>query len=438
MQAKNQASLLTLVLIVIGSCIGSGIFMTPSQVASSVPFAALLIPIWVLGGLIALSGALSYGELAARFPSAGGVYAYLKLAYGNYAAFMFGWVVLMAVTSGAIAGLSIAFSNFLVVLIPMSDLVQKLVSVSIILICTVINARGLGIGQKVTGLITFLKVIGILGLIIAGLAFNENPVKIDWSLPNMSLDMLSPILIALVGVYWAYGGWHHLTYLSAELQQSKKRLSWAMLIGVFGVMLAYVAVNFAYLKALPIEEIARSKGIAAEMMEAVFPGLGGKILAGLVCLSVLGSILIYTMSAPRIYAAMAADGVFFSALAKTNPKTGTPVFAIFIQSFWAIILIFLWGTFGNLVDYVTYTEAVFLIMAAASVYIFRWRDRAENQNFEGFRVPGYPITPLIYVVISTAFVINGLIAKTDLAWAALLLLLLGTGLFLQFRSKSKT
>ncbi len=420
-----------------GSCIGSGIFINPSGVAAAIPYAGLLLPVWVLGGIITLSGALSYGELAARFPQAGGVYVYLKEAYGTLAAFMFGWVVLMAVTSGAIAGLALVFATFLNVLIPISPAVQQGVAVAVILLCTGVNAQGFGLGRMIAGLVTALKVIGIVALIIAGIAFVQAPVAIDWAWPTLGWESISPMLLGLVGVYWSYGGWHHLTYLSGEMPDAPKRLGWAMLIGVLGVMAAYIMVNWAYLRALPIGEIAASKGVAADMMQTVFGAIGGKVVALLVCISVSGSILIFTMSAPRIYFAMAADGVFFPALAEINPKTGTPVLAIVLQSAWAIILLFLWGTFGNLVDYVTYTEAVFLVMAAAAVYVFRWRDRKKGITFQGFRVPGYPFTPLIYILISGAFVINGLLAKAQLAWAALLLLCLGVTLYFLFRAQSR-
>ncbi len=432
-QSPKQSRFYLLVLLVMGSCIGSGIFMTPSGVAKAIPYAGLLIPVWILGGIITLSGALSYGELAARFPQAGGVYVYLKEAYGSAVAFMFGWVVLMAVTSGAIAGLALVFSNFLIVFIPMDDMTQKIVAVCLIVLCTAINVQGFGLGRMIAGVVTALKVIGILGLIVAGIAFVQAPVPIDWTLPSLGWASLSPMLLGLVGVYWSYGGWHHLTYLSGEMPDARKRMGGAMLLGVMGVMLAYVLVNWAYLRALPVGVIADSKGVASAMMQAVFGDVGGKVVALLVCISVAGSILIFTMSAPRIYFAMAADGVFFPALARIHPKTGTPVLAIVLQSTWAIMLLFLWGTFGNLVDYVTYTEAVFLVMAAAAIYIFRWRDRKAGIKHTGFRVPGYPLTPLIYVLISAAFVVNGLLSKVQLAWAALALFGVGTGLYFWFR-----
>jgi basic amino acid/polyamine antiporter, APA family len=435
-QDRQPMRFYVLVLLVMGSCIGSGIFMTPSSVATAIPHAGLLMPVWILGGLITLSGALCYGELGARFPQAGGVYVYLKEAYGGLAAFLFGWVVLMAVTSGAIAGLSLVFASFLNVLIPLSDTSQKVAAVVLIIVCTAINMQGFGLGRRIAGLVTALKVIGILGLIVAGIAFVSTPVAVDWAWPTLAWESVSPMLLGLVGVYWSYGGWHHLTYLSGEMPDARKRLGGAMLVGVLGVMAAYLLVNWAYLRVLPVADIAASKGVAADMMQAVFGDIGGQLLALLVCVSVSGSILIFTMSAPRIYAAMAADRLFFPALARIHPKTGTPALAIGLQSAWAVVLLFLWGTFGNLVDYVTYTEAVFLVMAAAAVYIFRYRDKRDGRTFSGFRVPGYPFTPLVFVVISAAFVMNGLISKVQLAWAALALFGIGVGLYLWFRRQS--
>lgn len=436
-QGPQASRFYVLVLLVMGSCIGSGIFMNPSGVAAAIPYPGLLLSVWILGGIITLAGALSYGELAERYPQAGGVYRYLREAYGPLSAFLFGWVLLMAVTSGAIAGLSVVFTSFLSVLIPMSEGVQKWVSVGLIAACTAINMRGFRLGRWIAGMVTAIKVAGILGLIIAGIGLVQHPVQVDWSMPELGWSALSPMLLGLVGVYWSYGGWHHLTYLSGELSGGGRRVSTAILLGVLGVMAAYVLANWAYLRVLPVGEIAASKGVAADMMSAIFGEIGGKLLAALICISVSGSILIFTMSAPRIYFAMAADGVFFPALAKVNPRTGTPVLAIAVQSAWAVVLLFLWGTFGNLVDYVTYTEAVFLVMAAASVYIFRHRDKQAGKVWTGFRVPGYPITPAVYVVISSAFLVNGLASKADLAWAAGILLVVGLALYAVFRNQSK-
>ena len=432
-QGPQSSRFYVLVLLVMGSCIGSGIFRNPSQVAKDIPYPGLLMIVWVVGGVITLSGALSYGELASRYPQAGGVYSYLREAYGRLPAFLFGWVLLMAVTSGAIAGLSVIFSDFLSVLVPMSPDAQKWVSVSLIAVCTAINMQGFKLGRWIAGMVTALKVMGIVGLIIAGVGLVQHPVEVDWSLPELGWGAVSPMLLGLVGLYWSYGGWHHLTYLSGELSGAGKRVGLAMLLGVLGVMAAYVLANWAYLRVLPIEQMAASKGVAADMMSAIFGEIGGKLLAALICISVSGSILIFTMSAPRIYSAMAADGVFFPALARVNARTGTPVFAIAAQSAWAVVLLFLWGTFGNLVDYVTYTEAVFLVMAAASVYIFRYRDKKAGKKWTGFRVPGYPVTPVVYVVITSAFLVNGLAAKADLAWAAGVLLVVGLALYVVFR-----
>jgi len=422
-------------LIVMGSCIGSGIFITPAGVAAEIPNTALLLGTWVLGGFIALSGALTYGELAGRFPAAGGVYAYLKEAYGPLAAFFFGWVVLMAVTSGAIAGLALGFSKFLAMIFPMDEIWQKAVAVVVIVACTAVNVGGLGIAKHTTGLVTTLKVLGIFGLIVAGLVLWQTPIDLDWTLPDWEGGWTSKILLGLVGVYWSYGGWHHLTYLSAEFPEARKKLSLAMVVGVLGVMAAYVLANLAYLRVLSLETMASSGGVAASMMEQVVPNVGGKALAALVCVSMLGSILIFTMSAPRIYAAMAADGVFFPALAKLHPRYGTPALAIISQSAWAVVLIFLWGTFNNLVDYVTYSEAVFLIMAAASVYIFRFK---KSGNSDGFKVPGYPFTPLLYIILSTLFVLNGLLAKPMLMLSSSVLFILGLVLFVIFRKQKVT
>ena len=428
-QLQPTIRFLPLMLIVVGGCIGGGIFITPSQVAAEAPYASLIILLWIIGGIIALTGALTFSELGAMFPKAGGVYVFLKEAYGPYPAFLFGWTNLMAVTSGALAALSLAFASFIALMVPMSDTAQLFLAAGTLAAATVINVLGVRLGEAFTALFTSLKVLGILVIVVCGLFLSASPHTIDFSLPSFDGNMAMHFMLGLTGVYWAYGGWHHATYVSAEVINPQKNLSRAMIAGTLIVMTVYLLGNMAYLNAMPVEGIAASKRVAADMMESILPGWGGKIIVGIVCVSVFGSIAVFTMTAPRIYFAMAADKVFFKQLTYVHPKFKTPMFAIILQSVWAIVLLFAWKTFSDLISYVSFTETVFLVLAGIALFLLRRKVKEKPV----FRVPLSPFTPVLYILLSAVFVINGMIMKPEQGLAALVLFAAGTIVFLLFR-----
>ncbi len=422
-----------LILIVIGSCIGSGIFLTPSEIANELSQPSLIILLWILGGLITLSGALSYAELSSRFPSAGGVYVYLREAFGRYPAFLFGWVVLTAVTSGALAALALAFTRFLVAIIPEVDDYKLPIAAGVIALTTFANIFGVQVGQFFSNLFTSLKVMGILFVIVAGLFLVKDGVEVNWEIPSIDGNILHHFFLALTGVYWSFGGWQHATYISSEVINPEKNIARAMLAGSFIVMAVYILSNLAYMNALSIPEIASSEKVAADVLGVIFPGTGGKIMACIVCISVFGTIAIYTMTAPRIYFAMAKDKVFFPFLAKVHPKYKTPINAILIQSAWAILLLFFWGTFKDLISYVTFTEGIFLALAALAVIVIR--KKFKGTPHAGFKSPLYPILPLFYFAVSIAFLSNGLIANPIQALAALIIFGAGSIVFFLIRKQ---
>lgn len=434
-QLRPTVTLWPLIFVVVGGCIGSGIFISPSKIAAEIPYASLILLLWIAGGLITLAGALTYAELGALFPKAGGVYVYIKEAFGPYPAFLFGWVVLLAVTSGALAALALVFSKFLALLIPMSDTAQLVAAAATIVLTTVANVFGMRVGQALASVFTSLKVLGIIAIVICGLFLSSAPHKIDFHFPPLTGNLVSHFLLALTGIYWSYGGWQHATYISSEVVNPQKNLSRAMIIGTLIVMTAYVLSNMAYLNVLPVDQLKNSQAVAADMMQGVFPKAGSLFIVGVVCISVFGTIAVYTITAPRIYFAMAADKVFFKQLAFVHPKYKTPTFAILLQSAWAIVLLFAWRTFSNLIEYVTFTEGVFLVLAAAALYVIRRRMKGMRASF---RTPGYPVTPMIYILLSLAFLVNGMIAKPQQGLAALVLFAAGSVLYFFFRKTVKT
>ncbi|MCH8330726.1 MAG: amino acid permease [Bacteroidetes bacterium] len=434
MPLKKNLSLYGLIMVAIGSCIGSGIFLVPSQIASHLPSPDLIILVWALGGLITLTGALTFAELAGLFPKAGGVYVYLKEAYGDLAGFLYGWAYLTVVNTGAIAALCIGFTYYLGFIIPMTD-TQKTITALVAIIGTgVINIFGVKIGEYFSNFFTGIKILGILAVIAAGL-FLGNVSLPELAPSNFSTpDNLSTAFgLALVGVLWSYGGWQHTSYLSGEARNASRNIPMAMIFGALVVTLIYLATNFAYMFMLPIEQMVSSERVAADAISTIFPA-GGTMVAALIAVSTLGTAGIYTLTAPRIYYAMAADGIFYKKLAEIHPKYGTPVNAILLQSVWAGIILIIYETFEKIVIYVVFTDWIFFTLAGISIFIYRRKLKDQTRPYKTLL---YPITPIIFVVISGGFVINTLVEKPAQAWAGLSLLVLGLPFYFLYKRFSK-
>ncbi len=428
---KKKLTLYGLTMVAVGSCIGSGIFRSPGQVAEAVPNHTLVLAAWLLGGVIALTGALTFSELGAMFPRAGGVYVYLKEAYGDFVGFLYGWVILLVVNTGALAGLSITFADYMTAFFPMDHTGKVLLASLTIILLTGINIIGVNISQVFSNLFTTLKLVAIAGIIIAGFYFYDaSKVSLDFSMATVPEKPVRGMLIALIGVLWSVGGWHHASYLSGEAVNAKRDVPRAMILGVLTVTVTYILVNLAYMMLLPLEAIAASDKVAGDAVATVVP-FGGKLMAVVIAFSVFGTIGIYTMSAPRVYFAMAKDGVFFKSLAKLHPKYQTPANAMIVQAVWAIFLLVLWGKFEDLISYVTFMDILFMTMAGAAIFIFR-KNRKEVER--PVRALGYPIVPIIFILISTAFVVSTFFGKPQQAWGGLFILGIGWPVYYYFKS----
>ena len=432
---KKELTLYGLTMVAIGSCIGSGIFLTPSQIAGDLPSSLLIIIVWITGGLVALTGALSFAELSAMMPKTGGVYAYLKECYGSLFGFLYGWAYLLVISSGAIAALSIAFAYYIGFLIPLSDTGQIIIAIFAIIIVTIINIFRAKYAEIFSNIFTGLKLIGIILIIVIGLLLGSSEtftLNIPEKIPD-SGSWITAFGLALVGVLWSYGGWQHASYVSGEAINAKRNIPRAMVIGALIVSVAYILTNLSFMYLLPIDKMAESKSIAADAIKTILP-YGGIIIALLIAISTFGTAGIYTLSSPRIYYAMAADGLFFKKIADIHPRFHTPVNAIIVQSTWAIILLIFWGTFENVITYVVFTDWIFFTLTACIVIIFRFK---RKETFRSYKTFGYPVTPLIFIFISAAFVINTLINKPLQAWAGLILLFIGIPVFIYFNYQKK-
>lgn len=426
---RQALTLYGLTVIAVGSCIGSGIFATPGQIVQAVPNAVLVLLAWVLGGALALTGALTFSELGGMFPRSGGVYVYLREAYGDLAAFLYGWIILLVVNSGALAGLSAAFAEYISIFFPdMGEKSKVVVAAITVLALTAFNALGVQVSQALSGVFTGLKLLAIGGIIAVGfLLGSAEQTGLEFSLSKgVPESWATALLTALIGVLFSVGGWHHASYVAGEAIDAQRTVPRAMTLGVLIVMVTYLLVNIAYMLLLPLEEIAHTTRVASDALGQVTPW-GGQAVAAAVALSIFGTLSIYTMSAPRIYFAMAVDGIFFRALAWVHPRWRTPVLAMSVQALWAVgVLLFFGGLFEHIIIFVTFADALFMGLAGAALFVLRWkRPKAERP----VRVWGYPIVPAIFVLISAIFAVNTLLERPEQALPGLGLLATGGVVF---------
>ncbi|MEW5844118.1 MAG: amino acid permease [Bacteroidota bacterium] len=432
MSLKKKLTAFDLTMIAIGSTIGSGIFFTPSLIAKSLNDPLLILFAWLVGGLMALSGALTFSELGSMFPEAGGVYVYLNKAYGELAGFLYGWAYFLVVNTGGIAALAIAFSTYFGYFVHLTPWEIKLVGVAGIVFVTIINIVGVKAAGIFSDIFTVLKLIGIIGLILVGFIFGSGATTNFFESIHLSQNAGSAFAVAMVGVLWSYGGWQHATFTAGEAINPKKDLPRAMITAAVAVTLIYILTNIAYMFLMTPGEIGSTPTLAADAVQKVLGAIGGSLIAIAIFISTFGTTGIYTLTAPRIYYAMATDKIFFPKIAELHPKYRTPVYAIVVQSIWAITLIMFWGTFENLVAYVVFTDWIFFGMTAASIFIFRRKLPQIERPYSTF---GYPVTPLFFTAMAVWFVVNTLIEKPQQAWAGLLFLGIGIPVYYFWKRK---
>lgn len=429
---NKKLNLYGLTMIAVGACIGTGIFLVTKQIAIQVPHPTYILLVWLLGGVIALTGALTFAELGGMFPKAGGVYVFLKEAYGDLAGFLYGWCILLVINTGALAALGIGFAEYLKAFYPeMTEVTKMWLAGFTISGLTILNLFGVQIGQAFANIFTGTKLLAIGGIILIGFIFYEpSEVNLDIAFAAETPDnIIAAMLVALVGVLFSMGGWHHVSYMAGEAVDAKRTVPRAMVLGVLTVMITYILVNLAYLMMLPIEEIQTTQKVASDAVASIFPG-GDKWVAIVITISIFGTIGIYTMTAPRIYFAMARDGIFFQKLAWIHPKWKTPVFAMGIQVIWAIIiLVFYEGFFDKIITYVTFMDIVFMTLAGVAVFIFR-KKRPDAER--PIKTWGYPFIPLIFVSISTAFLIAVMMGEETVNQALVGLGVLGSGVVVYY------
>ncbi len=424
--------LLDIVGILVGTVIGSGIFIVPATVAAQVHSPALMLSVWIVGGVLSFFGALVFSELGAMFPQAGGMYVYLRESYGGLIAFLFGWTLFLVIECGSIATLSMAFaSKYLPYFIPLGRVGIKAVALVLIAILTAVNYAGTRYGARLQNVLMFIKFAAIVGVSIVVLGFGGGSVDhfVTPAAPPLSGALLSSFGVALVATLWAYKGWEAATFTAGELKDPQRNLPLGLFAGTLLVIGLYLLANVAYLWVLPAPEIARSSRIAADAMQKAVGGAGAGIVAFVILFSITGAANGNLLTAPRVFYAMANDGVFFRQFARVHQRFVTPYVSIVATGVWAGVLS-LTGTFEQLAAYVIFGQWIFFGLTVAGVIILR---RTRPELSRPYRTWGYPITPIVFIAAALLISINSLIAQPLNALAGLGIILLGIPAYAYWR-----
>jgi basic amino acid/polyamine antiporter, APA family len=435
----RRLGLFSATLAVVGGIIGGGIFRTPAAVAERVASPRLALGAWALGGVIALLGAFCYGELGRRLPHAGGGYVYLREAWGPLPAFLYGWALLLVIATGAIAAVAVTFADYALALAGLDHTSAAPVAAGAIVLLAGVNYLGVTPGAVTVNLLTLLKLGALAVLIVAGLAC-ALPAMPAPTLPTAEAaaparHWLLATGAALVPILFTYGGWQQTNFIAEEIVAPERTLPRALVGGVLVVAAVYLLGNLAYLRVLGPERLARSTAPAADTMRAVLGPGGGTFIAAGIAVSTFGFLDLVILVTPRVFQAMAADGSFFPRLAHLHPRYRTPSAAIVLEAGWAIVLA-LTGTFAQLVDYVAFADWIFFGLTVAGLYRLRARDAPLERRAgasSGFRAPGYPWTPAVFVAAALLVVISSIVASPRNGATGAGLLLLGIPVYLWWR-----
>jgi APA family basic amino acid/polyamine antiporter len=455
--------------IVMGSMIGSGIFIVPADMSRVLGSPALLIAAWLVTALMTIIGALSYGELAAMMPKAGGQYVYLRESLGPIWGFLYGWTLFLVIQTGTIAAVGVAFGKFLGVFFPSVSQTHwlwhvgngniglstaNLAAIVIIVLLTWLNTRGVKLGSAIQNVFTSAKVLALLGVIAVGVllliehrdtaAVASNFGRNFWTLGSARSNLTNPlpnwlyfvsrlpaiaVLLAVVqvGSLFSSDSWNNVTFTAGEIENPKRNLPLSLVLGTGVVLLLYVACNFVYLSVLPLTAIqtAPQDRVATGVMQTAFGGIGAKLMAAAILVSTFGCVNGLLLAGSRVYYAMSRDGLFFKSVGKLDEKTKTPVNSLWLQCVWACLLC-LSGQYGNLLDYVIFAVLVFYVLTIVGLFVLR-RTRPEAPR--PYKAFGYPVLPALYIVMAVWICGVLLRYKPQYTWPGLILVLLGVPVY---------
>lgn len=433
--------------IVVSNVIGSGILITPAFIAATAPSAAAMLGVWLAGGLLAFAGAMAYAELAALRPRAGGEYVYLYEAFGPLAAFLTGWTSFVAGFSGAIAASAVGLASYLgrfvpaagdttpLLSIPLGVLSltvspQAIVAVAAIAALSWVHIRGVGPGRLVQNTFAIIKVLVLLGFVALAIGIGTGSTR-HFAVGNPATA--AGLLLAMIPVMFSYSGWNAAAYVAEEIRNPGRNVPLALGLGTGAVVLVYLLLNVAYVYAMPVPELA---GLKVRVIDAaadrLFGASAGDALALVTLFIVAGSISAMVFAGPRVYYAMARDGLFLPAASRVSPRFGTPAFSIAAQAVWSGLLV-LSGTFGQLVDYTGFAVVLFAGVAVSGLFVLRRRHPDADRPFRAW---GYPIAPALFVVASGALVVNAVWSNPGPSAAGLLIVAAGIPLYAIFRRRA--
>jgi len=471
---QKRVNLFDGISIVAGAMIGSGIFITSADVARTVGSPGLLMIVWLITGLITVIGALSYGELASMMPSVGGQYVYLREAYHPLIGFLFGWTTFLVIQCGSIAAVAVAFAKFSGVLVPWISekniLLQigplginstMVVAISMIAFLTWLNTRGIVTGKTVVNLFTSTKVIALFGFILIGFLTTKGLTswhinrEAFWEagkigannqiIPLSGFALVTAVATALVGSLFSSDAWYNVTYISGEVINPKRTVPLSLILGTMIVSVLYLFTNWVYIRILPLSgspdgadvlargiQYATDDRVATSAMSVVFGDYAAIIMAVFVMISTFGCNHGLILAGPRVYYAMARDGLFFNKVGEINKK-GVPGFAIVIQGVWAILLC-LSGTYSNLLDYVIFAVLLFFTLTIIALFILRTKRPDIPRPYKAF---GYPVIPVIYILTTSFIMVILLIYKPNYTFPGLILVVLGIPVYYIWKKFSR-
>lgn len=418
---------------VVGIIIGASIFVQPSEITGQVPSVGGVFLVWLLSGILTFFGALVCAELASIFTRTGGVYIYLKEAYSPSVGFLWGWAMFWIMHSGIIAAVAVIFARYLAFFFPtMNDVMIKAVAIAAILVLSAVNYAGVKRGSRLQLILTIGKVTAIVFIILIGFILGSKVPEhfaagelVQTGIP------VKGFFLAMVAGLFAFGGWHMVTYNSEETVNPKKTIPMALMLGTLIVTVSYIALNAVYMYVLPLDKVASSSRIAADVADALVGYGGGAFMSGLVVFSTLGGLSGIILCGPRVYYSMAKDGLLFSWVGKVHPKHRTPHVAIILQALWSSVLVAT-GTYRTLFTRVVYTEWIFFAMLAIGLILLRRRKDLQR----GYSIWGYPVIPVVFTVFSLVIVLNQIVSSPKESFVGLSLVLLGLPVYYLWTRKN--
>jgi basic amino acid/polyamine antiporter, APA family len=430
----RQLGLASATAAVAGESIAVGIFLTPAGMAKSLGSPFWLLIVWMTIGVLAVCGALCYGELAARFPRDGGIYVYLLETCGRRVAFLYGWMCLLVLDPGLTAALAVGLAGYVAYIFPASEIAIKLIAISVIWALCLLNILSIRVSAGFLRWTTWLK-LGLLAfLVVWAIAFRlgswSNFTPFISQRPG-SLPLGPALGIAMVGAFFSFGGWWDVSKIAGEVRDPGRNLPRAMLLGTLIVTLVYVLVNAVFLYLVPLQNVTSDKTFVAQAGAILFGQAGGNVFAAIASICVLGGLAAFMMSAPRVYYAMAQDGLFLHSIARVHPRFGTPVYAILIQGFVASALAVA-GSFEKIIAYFIFVAVVFLTLTGAGLFVIRSRD---SEAVPGFLTPWYPLPLAVFLVLMSLLLVLLGLHSPQQAILGSLVVLAGLPVYSVFRRK---